>query len=116
MEWRSTPLTKTERICRLNDAVRAGRRKDGTVVITAGVQALGQDFITEASKAVAAFDDFHADNDPHAEHDFGALTVQAEKLFFKIDYYDLNLSAHSPDASDPSVTKHVLTIMLASEY
>jgi len=116
MEWRSTPLTKTERIRMLNDAFRTGRHKGGTVVITSGVQALGRDFVTEAHKAVAAFDAFNADNDPHAEHDFGALTVQGEKLFFKIDYHDLDLSAHSSDAADPSVTKRVLTIMLASEY
>ena len=116
MEWRSTPLTKTERIRMLNDAFRTGRRKDGTVVITAGVQAIGPDFVAEARKAVAAFNDFNADNDPHGEHDFGAITVQDEKLFFKIDYYDLDLSAHSPDAADPTVTKRVLTIMLASEY
>lgn len=31
MEWRSSPLTRTERIRRLNDAVRTGRRKDGTI-------------------------------------------------------------------------------------
>ncbi len=116
MEWRSTPLFKTDRIRMLNDVFRTGRRNGGTVVITAGIQALGPDFVAEARKAVAAFDDFDADNDPYAEHDFGALSVQGEKLFFKIDYYDLNLSAHSPDAADPSVTKRVLTIMLASEY
>jgi len=37
-------------------------------------------------------------------------------VFFKIDCYDLALSAHSPDAGDPNVTKRVITIMLASEY
>ncbi len=116
VEWRSTPLSVTDRIRMLNDAFRTGRRKDGTLVITAGVQAIGPDFVAEARKAVAAFDDFNADNDPHAEHDFGALTIQGEKLFFKIDYYDLDLSAHSLDATDPLVTRRVLTIMLASEY
>ena len=116
LEWRSSPLSKTERICLLNDAMRTGKSKDGTIVITAGIQALGPDFVTEARKAVAAFDDFNADNDPHGEHDFGALTVSGEKLFFKLDYYDLDMSVHSPDAADPSVTKRVLTIMLASEY
>jgi len=116
MEWRSTSLTKTERIRMLNDAFRTGRRKGGTTVITAGIQAHGADFIAQARKAVAAFDAFNADNDPHGEHDFGALTVQGEKLFFKFDYYDLDLSVHSPNAADPSVTQRVLTIMLASEY
>ena len=109
-------MSKTERIRLLNDAVRTGKSKDGTIVITAGVQALGPNFIAEASNAVATFSDFNGDNDPHGEHDFGALTVSGEKLFFKLDYYDLNMSAHSLDAADPSVTKRVMTIMLASEY
>jgi hypothetical protein len=65
-------------------------------------------------EAVANFDRFDEDNDPYGEHDFGALEIEGERLFFKIDYYDQSLSAHSPDASE--VTKRVLTIMLAEEY
>jgi hypothetical protein len=116
LEWQSKPLTKTERIRLLNDALRTGKRKDGTIVITAGIQALDPDLVAEARKVVATFTDFNADNDPHGEHDFGAVIVSGEKLFFKIDYYDLSMSAHSPNAADPTVTKRVLTIMLASEY
>jgi hypothetical protein len=55
-------------------------------------------------------------NDPHEEHDFGAFEVEGHKIFFKIDYYDATLTCHSPDASDPAVTKRVITIMLAEEY
>jgi hypothetical protein len=67
-------------------------------------------------RAVAAFEAFDADNDPHGEHDFGALTVVGERLFFKIDCYDRSLTAGSPDPADAAVTVRVLTVMLAAEY
>jgi len=110
------PENCKEAIRRLNDALRTGESDDGMVVVTAGVRAMGPDFLAEATSAVAVFDAFNADIDPHGEHDFGALTVRDEKLFFKVDYYDVSMTAHSPDPSDPAVTRRVLTIMLASEY
>ncbi|HUU46823.1 MAG TPA: DUF3768 domain-containing protein [Acidobacteriota bacterium] len=72
--------------------------------------------LMRAGKAVAAFEAFTPDNDPHGEHDFGALDVQGKRVFFKADYYDLPMTAHSPDPANPAVTRRVLTIMLASEY
>ena len=84
--------------------------------MTAGVIALGQDRQLKILEAVSKFDRFDEDNDPYGEHDFGALEVEGERLFFKIDYYDQSLSAHSSDPSDDTVTKRVLTIILAGEY
>ncbi len=114
--WQAEPVDKTAKIRALNDAFRTGPSDDGMIVITAGIRELGSDFLAEVTAAVAAFDKFTADNDPHGEHDFGALDMQGEKVFWKFDYYDLSLSAHSPDAADPAVTRRVLTIMLAHEY
>lgn len=111
-----TPVDKTGEIRRLNDALRRGESQDGMIVVTAGVRALGQEFLAEVTRAIATFDAFTEDNDPHGEHDFGALAVQGEKLFFKIDVYDLSMTAHSPDPADPKVTRRVLTIMRADEY
>jgi hypothetical protein len=99
----------------LNDHFRDTLR-GGVLVMTAGAIALGQEHQLKILEAVAKFDRFDQDNDPYGEHDFGALEVEGERLFFKIDYYDLDLSAHSPDPADPSLTKRVLTIMLAEEY
>lgn len=62
------------------------------------------------------FASFEAENDPYGEHYFGALTIRGKKVFFKIDYFDRDLTYGSPDPADPSVTTRVLTIMLAEEY
>jgi len=113
---------KRERTMRLNDEMRAamstGRdiEKFGLVTLTSGVSGRGDGFAYRAMGAVIEFDQFDADNDPHGEHDFGAFELEGEKLFWKIDYYDLAMQAHSPDKSDLNVTKRVLTVMLDSEY
>jgi hypothetical protein len=67
-------------------------------------------------KTIAVFDDFCHANDPHEEHDFGAFDADGQRVFFKIDYYDETLTYHSLDPADPSVTRRVITIMLAEEY
>ena len=64
----------------------------------------------------AAFDDFCHANDPHEEHDFGSFEVDGHTIFFKIDYFDRELSMHSPDPADPAITQRVITIMLAEDY
>lgn len=105
---------KTAQIAALNDALR--RRPGPGWTLTAGVAELGEAFAAEAVKAVGAFEDFDADNDPHGERDFGTLRIRGKRLFWKIDYYDLALAFGSPDPADPAVTRRVLTLMLASEY
>ena len=67
-------------------------------------------------KTVATYDDFCHANDPYEEHDFGSFEADGRLIYFKIDYYDPTLSVHSADPSDPSITRRVLTIMLADEY
>jgi hypothetical protein len=106
---------KTVRIQQLNDEFRQ-RLTGGIAVMTPGVAALGSAAVERIVKTVQVFDDFCHDNDPWQEHDFGAFDAEGEKIFFKIDYYDGALSVHSPDPSDPAVTKRVITLCLASEY
>ena len=65
---------------------------------------------------VQAFNDFNERNDPYGEHDFGAIEHDGQTVFWKIDYYDLDLSMHSPNPADATVTARVLTVMLAEEY
>ena len=44
------------------------------------------------------------------------VLIGGERIFFKLDYYDLTRACHSPEPADPEVTERVMTIMLASEY
>ena len=107
--------TKTETIRALNDELRQNLTV-GTALITAGVAALGAEAVARIVKTIAVYDDFCHANDPYEEHDFGSFEVDAQTIFFKIDYYDKPLAFHSSDPADPSVTERVITIMLAEEY
>jgi len=106
---------KTAGIRELNDRLRC-KGIGGRIVITRGIEALGAEGIGQVLTAVAQFDDFSEDNDPWGEHDCAVLTVNEHRIIFKIDYFDRDLHWHSPDASDPTVTQRVLTVMLAEEY
>jgi hypothetical protein len=53
--------------------------------MTAGVQGRGENFLARALVAVRSFNAFDADNDPYAEHDFGAFEIEGTRLFWKID-------------------------------
>ena len=106
---------KTARIRELNDAFRK-TFSGGKVTVTAGVNSLPEDTMLEVLEKVKSFSDFTPDNDPHGEHDFGAIEVAGQKYFWKIDCYDAHLEYGSEDPSDPSQTTRVLTIMLPQEY
>ena len=88
----------------------------GAVVITAGIAALDDATRQRIFAAVKTFDAFDEANDPWHEHDFGAVEVGGQRVFFKLEYYDLTRAMHSEDAADPTKTERVMTIMLASEY
>ncbi len=105
-----------DQVRRLNDHFRCFGIGRGSIMLTAGVHEAGEAFVAAAVAAVRAFDAFDRDNDPYGEHDFGAFNLEGERLFFKIDYYDLDLQGRSPDPGDSAVTHRVLTIMFASEY
>ena len=113
--WKRCRENEAAAIRQLNDALRS-RAEGGTILITAGIREKGGDFVDAALKVVAAFDDFTLDNDPRNEHDFGALEIHGEKIFFKLDYFDESMTTHSPDPTDPMLTRRVMTIMLAEEY
>ena len=88
----------------------------GRVMLTSGIRAKTQDEIAEILEKVRGFDNFTTANDPYGEHDFGSFDYKGQKIFFKIDYYDLNYEYMSENPADPTITNQVLIIMLASEY
>lgn len=106
---------KTAKIRRLNDQLRT-TFTGGQVVVTRGIQSLDESVRAEILAAVKKFDAFTEDNDPRHEHDFAAIEVGGQTIFFKIDYYDLQMRFLSPDPANPTLTRRVLTIMKSEEY
>lgn len=121
-----------ERIAVLNDRARQAMGLACTVVATIGFRSLPEADQSRVRELIETLDAFDPDNDPHDERDFGVVyqaddrrwTIERppaggdarERVFWKIDYFDLDLRFASDDPADPAVTRRVLTIMLASEY
>ena len=108
-------LPRAEAIARLNDQLRK-QGVGGSVVVTRGVAELEGFDGRSLAVALAEYAAFDADNDPHGERDFGDLTLFDTDLLWKIDYYDADLKYGSNDPTDPSITKRVLTVMIAGEW
>ena len=107
---RQTELCRT-----LNDRLRT-TFTGGTIVVTQGVRALEDKTLNQLMPAIQSFSAFTPDNDPYGEHDFGEVTIDGVRVWFKIDVYDLTLQYRSPDPSDAAVSKRVMTLMLPEEY
>lgn len=105
----------TSTIRQLNDAFRT-TFQGGRVVMTRAVADLSPDIQSRITARVKSYDAFDEASDPHGEHDFGLFDIDGETIFFKIDYYNADMTAGSEDPADPAQTTRVLTIMLASDY
>src|SRR5437588_10674007 len=99
---------RTRRIAELNDLFRS-TFAGGKVVMTAGVDALPSDVKAMLIRKVATFDELTPDNDPHGEHDFGAIELSRHKFSRKISCYDANMEFGSADPADPSQTTRRMT-------
>jgi hypothetical protein len=123
---------RTARIARLNDLARSAMGVACTVVATVGFRSLSASDQSSVRELIETYDAFDEDNDPHGERDFGTIYKlgderwtterprlrddERERVFWKLDYYDRDLRFGSEDATNPAVTRRVLTIMLADEY
>ena len=106
-------------IAQLNDTFRRHRicPVPGNHMMTPAVQELTDHERCSLLYAVATFDAFNEDNDPHGEHDFGSLDFFGTKWFWKIDYYaDASCESGSENPASYTQCFRVLTIMQASEY
>ena len=108
--------TNADTIRRLNDCFRKSMVFGGHILLTPGVSALSPADKAAVLRKVRDTDQFDAGNDPHHEHDFGAVEHNRVAYFWKIDCYDLACRFGSPDPANPAVTTRVLTIMRADEY
>lgn len=106
---------QTLRIRELNDRFRT-TGFGGNIHITSGIKSLSDIAMLSAIEHVRTFDAFTPDNDPHGEHDFGSFSIEGRKVFWKIDYYALDMRHGSEDPADSTKTARVLTIMFAEEY
>lgn len=113
---------QTNRIAELNSRCRLGLDRKARIVMTANcLNALSPDddplkklfTQTRIQQALKAWQPPANDD---GEQDFGILMIDETKLFFKIDYYDLDLQYGSDNPSDPEVTTRVLTVMLPEDY
>lgn len=119
-------------IRRLNHAARRNPGHASIANVTQGFHALPDLDRFAALAAITRISRFDEDNDPYGEHDFGAVyrlvsgawtqdrpkgaQTIAQTVFWKVDCYDNDLMFGSEAPWDETVTKRVLTIMLASEY
>jgi hypothetical protein len=99
----------------LNDAFRQSL-SGGRVYVTRGIQQLGPVAMMEIMHTVTTYDAFDTGNDPYQEHDFGSFSHDGNRILFKIDYYDPDMTSGSDDPADPAKTVRVMTVMLAEEY
>ena len=66
---------------------------------------------------IARHETFGPEDDPEGRHDFGAVDVQGERVWFKIDLYaDEAMEWGSERPEDPALTYRVLTVMLPSDW
>ena len=90
----------------------------GRMHVTRSIMNAGDGFMAEAVKATGMFETFEPENDPEGWHDFGAVEVRGETVFWKLDLYeadsDFRYGAEAPD--NPATTMRVLTIMLARDW
>ena len=100
---------RNEETARRNDIARL---LSLNVVLTNGVAKLPD--LEGLLRAVRTYNDFTEKTDPYQAHDMGFFEWRGERVIWKIDYYNPELTCFEDPLSD--TCKRIVTIMLASEY
>jgi len=106
---------QTLRIRMLNDHLRR-TGTGGRVLITASLQAMGPVAVADILREIASYNGFSPDGEPQCKRDFGAVTYQGQKVFFKIEYYAADKSGRLQNIADPKLTKRVMTVFTSADY
>lgn len=106
------PVSAAEKIAAANDALRKSL-SNGRVVITHRVAMAPGKTRAAILQAVRDYNAFDPENDPYGERDFGAVTVEGERYFWKIDDYDAEIASRN---SNLAATIRVITIMHWTDY
>lgn len=115
------PIGRAEQIAKLNDRARSGFDPSARIMFTRGCldafcSGDTPSGLVAQAELIKTMRRHRFEEDTYGERDFGEFTFRGERVFFKVDYYDLSLEYGSEDPADPSITARVVTIMLASEY
>ena len=115
------PIARAEQIAKLNDRARSGFDPSARIMFTRGCldafcSGDTQSGLVAQAELIKSMRRHSFEEDAYGERDFGAFTFRGEKIFFKVDYFDLNLEYGSEDPADASITARVVTIMLAEDY
>ena len=119
------PAGRPSEIAALNDWLRNHITNPGhnRVVMTVGVAALIGDTSlfrgfrkrAELLRLIRDYDGFGEAINPHGERDLGRFEFEDTACYWKVDYFNLDLTAGAGNPADPFQTTRVLTIMRVDE-
>lgn len=112
-------MSESEIIARLNDRCRHGLDRTGRIVITRTCLGTFADNtmaeLVAQAQILAEVRKFTYPDDDRTERDRGQIEYRGTTVYFQIDAYDVDLKWGSPDPTDASVTRRVMTIMVRED-
>lgn len=111
--WTTESLIRARNDRLLKNAHTTNRH--GTIIFTRAVHRLGDAFKQSALEFISIYKAFSREVDPFGVHEGGAFTLNKHRVGFRIDYFDHDLTTHSPAPDQNMYTTRVLTIYLIED-